>query len=103
MDGGLAVDGSQPGIYIFVCSYAMCILFGRKGSHEVGIGRGMEGDHDILVATPCPGGEATCVIREQACEWELEDGDTVGSEGIGSGGLRKAVWLSGCIGSGGLR
>ncbi len=76
VDGGLAVHSSESCKDVVVGSNAMCVLFGREWSHEDGIGGGMEHNHDVLVATVCSGGEVPGVVREEACEGALQNGDT---------------------------
>jgi hypothetical protein len=76
VDGELAVHGSESCKDVIVGGNAMCVLFGRERLYKDGIGGGMERNHDVLVATVCSGGEAPGVIREEACEGELQNGDT---------------------------
>ena len=58
----LAVCSGKSGENVSVRSNAMGILFGCKRVDQDGIGIGMEGDHDVLVAAAHTWGEASSVI-----------------------------------------
>jgi hypothetical protein len=51
-----------------VCWDAMGICFGRERAYEDGIGPLVERHHEVLVATSCPDGEASRIIRENLVE-----------------------------------
>lgn len=64
---------AQAGVDIVVCSDAMAIVFGCKWAHEDGIGWAVECDHDVLIAAAGTRRETSCIVREDAVDWDDVD------------------------------
>ena len=68
MDSGWTASGAKVGKEGLVRSNAVCIFFGCKRLDENCIAA-MDGNHDVLVPTSCPGVEAAGVVSEDAGQW----------------------------------
>ncbi len=51
--------------------YVVAVLFGCEGLNEDGIGAGMQGNHQVLIAITCPWVEVTRIIPEKFMRWEF--------------------------------
>ena len=93
VDGGLPACGGEPAENVVVRGNSMCVLFGGKRADEDGIGVGVEGDHDVLVAAAGSRCEATRVVGEEVRQRELVNCEAGIWEGL-SVDLRVGHWMA---------